>query len=72
VNHLALEILIAILAQNEEGRAREGLCRLPTAPPASLAGGIDENETALPEAHKESGGKKYRVFIVDIAERYAK
>lgn len=57
MNHLALDILIAILIKNEEGRGLDDLVLTFTAIRFS-PGELDENETALAELHMESGGKK--------------
>ena len=56
MNHLALDILIAILIKNEEARGLENLF-LPFTAMLFSPVELDDNETALLELHIESGGK---------------
>lgn len=59
MNHLALDILIAILIKNEEGGALEDLVLITLTAVRSSPGEVDENETTLPaELHMGSDGKR--------------
>lgn len=62
MNHLARDILIAILTKNEGG-TRGARFRDPITARSFVADELEENVVPTLELHNDSGGKKYRVFI---------
>jgi hypothetical protein len=64
VNHLALDILIAVLTNNDEVGVRADLFLRDTVPCSSPAG-----DAAGLEPQNEFIGKGYRVFIEDVLGR---
>lgn len=69
MNHLALDILIAALTNNDDGARRGDLFLRNAVPCSSPTGEFDESDTAGLELRNESVGKEYRVFIGNVLSR---
>ena len=69
MNHLALDILIAVLTINDDGARRGGLFLRNAVPCSSPIGEFDESDAAGLEPQNESVGKEYRVFIGNVLSR---
>lgn len=66
MNHLALDILIAVLTNNDDGARRGDLFLRNAAPCSSPIGEFDGSDAAGLELRNESVGKEYRVFIGNV------
>jgi hypothetical protein len=69
VNHLALDILIAVLTNNDDGARRGDLFLRNAVPCSSPIGEFDGSDAAGLELRNESVGKEYRVFIGNVLSR---